>query len=170
MAARRLIIVMIVLLAISTAVAVIAPQPAERRESETTEATVPEPEDPSWYDEAGQPPKESVIYSDARSPKRIVARVGDRLRLEVEGAEGRQIAIPSLGLAGTQSRTAPARFELYFDSPGEHDVIDAQSEEKLSQIVVKEALSAGSEPELKSGESEPPAASPQAKDPDQSRS
>ena len=158
MAARRLVIVMIVLLVISTVVAIIAPQPAERRETDTTSATTAKAEEPSWYQRAERLPREGVIFSDARSPERIVARVGDRLRLEVRGSGGRQVAIPTLGLLAIQSRSAPAVFELYFDSPGEHDVIDAESEERLSRIVIKRPQPDDSQDELKAAENEPPAA------------
>lgn len=138
MAARRLVIVMIVLLVISTVVAVIAPQPPEPQEEDTTRVETEEPEDPGWREATNGGLLESIVYSDARAPKRIVAYVGDRLRLEVHGADGRLVAIPDLGLTETQTRSAPARFDLYFDQPGEYAVVDAVDGANLSLIVVKQ--------------------------------
>lgn len=151
MAARRLIIVMIVLLAISTVVAIIAPQPAQRRGAETeTTPTVAAPEGAGWRDRADRTPLEKVVYSDAGSPKSIAVRVGDRLRLEVRGSEGREISIPGLGLTATQSRSAPASFEIYFDAAGDFEVLDAKTGERLSRIVVRERQDDG--PALKAAE------------------
>lgn len=139
MAARRLVIVMIVLLVISTVVAIIAPQPAKRLADETSApVTTPEREDPGWADHKTGNHLHSVVNTDrGEIPKRIVALVGDRLRLEVKGGPGRTVAIPDLGLLETQSRTAPAAFELYFDQVGGYEVIDVDSGERLALIVVE---------------------------------
>lgn len=167
MAARRLVIVMIVLLAISTAVAVIAPQPAERLREEPTESTVAEPvEDPGWADPQHSDHLHSVVNTDKDEiPKRVLALVGDRLRLDVRGGPGRTVAIPDLGLVQTQARSAPATFELYFDEVGGYEVIEVESGDRLALIVIevgdrKSAASAAPGAEA-SPQPEQPGASPQ---------
>jgi hypothetical protein len=139
-AARRLIVVLVVLLAISTAVAIIAPQPAQR-EPQTT-ATEPEPEwakDPGWPAHNLSSRLHAVVDDDDAKPKRIAALVGDQMRLDVRGEEGRIVSIPDLGLTATQSPSAPASFDIFFSRPGEFEVIDAESEEVLARIEVEPA-------------------------------
>lgn len=156
---------MIVLLAISTVVAVIAPQPAERAQdrSETT-PTLNDPEDPGWPNQAVTNRLHSVVNTDRdQLPKQIVAFVGDRLRLEVKGRSGRMVSIPDLGLLETQSRSAPATFDLYFDQVGGYEVVDADSGTRLARIVIEmKPRSAEASAKPKPDPPAQPDASPQA--------
>lgn len=131
---------MIVLLVISTVVAIIAPQPAQRLAERRDETVTPsEPEDPGWPDPDTSGLRHDVVDTERDElPKRIVARAGERLRLEVTGGPGRMVAIPDLGLLQTQSRTAPASFEILADEAGSYEVIDAESGRGLALIVVEE--------------------------------
>lgn len=138
MAARRLVIVMIVLLVISTVVAIIAPPAAERERRDAAPTTATTPDDPGWHKENERRRLHSVVDSSSVKAKRIDAYVGDVLRLEIGGGQAREINLPELGLFGTQSRSAPATFEIYFDSPGTFRALDAKSDTLLAKIVVSE--------------------------------
>lgn len=153
---------MIVLLVISTVIAIIAPQPGDRLRERTADTTAQEPiepEDPGWGAPAAENDLHSVVDTESNEgPGRISARVGDRLRLEVRGGSGRLVEIPEMGLVETQSRTAPASFDLYFDRPGDYRVVDAETGRPLAEIVVE----AGERSEGASSASEQPVASPRA--------
>lgn len=108
MAARRLIIVLLALMAISTVAAALAPPIEERRAETSTEST------------AGQAPAETgeaaagVLLEqriDAGGPpERIGAVAGDRLALTVTSPTPTNVQIPALGLTGFADRGAPAQF------------------------------------------------------------
>lgn len=142
MAARRLVIVMIVLLVISSIVAIIAPPAAELERREESATTVEEPEDAGWHREREGRKLQSTVDTNGAKPTKIDAQVGDVLQLEVAGDEAREIRLPELGLYGTQSPAAPARFDIYFSRTGTFRVIDAETQEVLARIKV----SRGSQP------------------------
>lgn len=161
MAARRLIVVLVVLLAISTAVAIIAPQPAQREAPRTSaEVEQPLPEDAGWHEPNLSSRLHTVVDDEDGKPKRIAALVGDQLRLDVEGDAGRVISIPDLGLTATQSRTAPASFDILLTRAGNFPVFDAGNGEQLARIEVRgtagedEGAEAGERPR-KPSEAEP---------------
>jgi hypothetical protein len=113
MAARRLIIIMFVLLAISTFAAALAPvqEPATPPIRETT-APAPGPA-------AGA---SRLIHArlDADAPKPGVVRAepGDRLELLVASKQPREISIDRLGLIANAAPGAPARFDTLLGEPG----------------------------------------------------
>jgi hypothetical protein len=112
-AARRLIIIMFVLLAISTLAAALAPV-REPASTSTQEPTVPVPE-------AGPAAGELVkarIDAAAKDPEIVRATPGDRLELLVSSPEPAEISIEPLGLIGNASAGAPARFDAALGEPG----------------------------------------------------
>ena len=119
MAARRLLIVMLVLLGISTLAAAFLPAP-EREAATTAEE---EPRARGAEPEAAAAEATGRVV-DARflvpPPRRQVVglRPGDRLRLDVSGNAGDDILIPAFGLTETMTPDATARFDLVIDRPG----------------------------------------------------
>lgn len=127
-----------VLLAISTAVAIIAPQPAQRVATPVaTDPQPPPPQEAGWPEANLSTRLHSVVGDEDGKPKRIAALIGDQLRLEITGDSGRVIAIPDLGLVATQSRTAPASFDILLTRAGNFPVFDAGNGEQLARIEVK---------------------------------
>lgn len=131
MAARRLLIVMLVLLGLSTLAAALVPPPEEKpvrsgqaqgRESKTTEETGPGAS-------AGPAPRlVRVRMTIGNDPPKIVAlRPGDQLELEVGGSVGEDVVIPAFGLTETMTPDAPARFDLIVDRVGDFAVRGVES-------------------------------------------
>lgn len=134
-AARRLLIVMLVLLGISSVIAVVTPNPrkeATEREQQatgtsgatggtgataTTGATGADPGSSGAGQQVASPaapgPLEKDITVAADSGTRsIAARPGQRLVLTVATPDAREVTIPGLGLSSFADRYAPARFDV----------------------------------------------------------
>lgn len=116
MAARRLIVVLAVLLAISIAAAAIAP---DRRssivDSSEPESTTTAPEDVSAP--RGALVEASVVAS-TDDPETIEAEVGDQLSLEVVSDRPLQLTIQPLGLTEDVAADTPARFDVLLREAG----------------------------------------------------
>jgi len=112
-AARRLIIIMFVLLAISTFAAALAPV-REPSSSSTQEQTVPKPESGPVVGGVVK----ARIDSDSQQPELIRAQPGDRLELLVASRTPAEISIEPLGLISNASAGAPARFDAALGEAG----------------------------------------------------
>jgi len=165
MAARRLIIVMLVLLGVSTAVAIIAPDPAERAaESGATGSTSTEeeadggstgPTGPTGQTggttgskgpaegkdgtDAGQVAgtiEDTVTLSRSRKGASVCARPGSRLVLTVKAAEPLDVTIPNFGRTATITPYAPELVDLLMpEEPGRYDIETLQTGRALATIV-----------------------------------
>lgn len=152
MAARRLLIVMLVLLGLSTLAAALVPQRSLRNGgttgsttttgSSTTEAAPPVVFQPTEITVGGK--KLPVVYP---------VRVGEQFTLLVHSLTPAQIEIPEFGQLGFASPEAPARFVLLARSPGTFGVLFAQSGKVAARIRV---VPAGRKPKKKEG-AKPPA-------------
>ena len=124
MAPRRLILAMVLLLALSTVIAVLAPdrreQTAEQQErSAPGEGAGGQPEPPPNRRERSEASPAARPVAVARAsvkvggkPEGVVARRGQRLVLEVTSAVTLEIAIPKIGRTATVDRWAPAVFDI----------------------------------------------------------
>ena len=119
MAARRLIIVLLVLMGISTIAAILAPPIEERSsdtdtESTTTTGTQGEPGEPGAGAEgsAGGVLIEQTIGAFGKQAV-LGGVVGDRLALTVTSPRPTNVQVPALGLFEFADRGAPARFDLF---------------------------------------------------------
>ncbi len=121
MAARRLLIIMLVLLAISTVLALVvpsrSPRNADRSTSTSTTETTPRPDPTLTPDITG---KVVSAHFDFLSKTRNTVDVhrGDQLILSVTGSTGDDIEIPHFGLTETVTPYAPAVFNLIVDESG----------------------------------------------------
>jgi hypothetical protein len=151
MAARRLLIVMLVLLGVSTLAAALIPQ-GSLRDATTTETTTSDrnqtattPGPPSSgrrvppVDITVGGPKIPVVAcpepAERRKPCEPI-RVGDTLLLRVYSTETAEVEIPAFGLIGVASPTAPARFELLFRSAASYGVRFTSSGKIAARIAV----------------------------------
>ena len=136
MAARRLLIIMFLLLAISTLAAALVPAP-ERRADETgqgssssTAATAAEPAPRGDLVEAR--------LSAGGKPERVRVSTGDQISLVVSSPQPRDVSLPAFGLIEFAEPGAPARFDLLIEQAGQFDVI-AEGEGSVATIVVRRA-------------------------------
>lgn len=145
MAARRLVIVMLVLLAISTLAAAFIPTTPEDSGNDTTPtATNPQPGkdsgDGSDLIDATPPPGKGLVDAKVRisnaPPKTIAIQPGEELVLEVSGMFGDDVEIPGLGLVETMGSYSPAVFDIYADETGTFDVRTVETDLLVARIVV----------------------------------
>ena len=112
MAARRLIVVMLTLLVISSVAAALVPVDRDRLEDSSTETTTTAPPAPR-----GELVREA-IRADARRPARVEIKLGDQLVLRVTSTRPGEVEIPRLGELADVDPDAPARFDLLPSEPG----------------------------------------------------
>jgi hypothetical protein len=130
MAARRLILILLVLLFVSSLAAALVP--IDRSGDSTSTPTTTEL--------AKTPPegREIIERIDARDrkPERIRMRVGDQLRLTVDGRAPDQVEIPRLDLLEPVDLGAPARFDLLADEPGTYVIRLLEARRTIARLVV----------------------------------
>jgi hypothetical protein len=144
MAARRLLIVMLVLLGLSTLAAALVPNRTLNEGSTTgtttTQATTTAPSatpNPSFL----RPTK--ITVGGKKFPVVSPIHVGDQLRLLVRSRFPAEISIPEFGLVGFASPDAPAPFELLPDTPGRFGILFAASGKPAGQIEVVAPTASG---------------------------
>ncbi len=144
LAARRLIIVLVVLFAISVAAAMIAP---DRKgpllgdsSTTTTEATTSTTTTTSTTaDELPQGDALTIrIDASAAKPENAEAFVGDQVELNVGSEQARAIEIPAFGVTETAAPEAPANFNLLMREPGRLEILDADNGQLLGRLIVAE--------------------------------
>ena len=123
MAARRLLIVMLILLGLSTLAAALVPQRALR--NGTTAGTTTTPTTPSLPITDVLPPVAEITVGGKKFPVVAPVHVGDQLTLLVRSRRPREISIPEFGLIGFATRDTPARFELLPTTPGTFGILFA---------------------------------------------
>jgi hypothetical protein len=147
MAARRLLIVMLILLGLSTLAAALVPQHALRAPNATssTTTTTPAPTtttagpSPAFF-----PPTKITVGRKVkiRGVKKVQVpvvaplHVGEQLSLHVRSRFPTQLSIPALGLVGFAAPNVPAMFELIADTPGRIGILFEPSGKVAAQIEV----------------------------------
>ena len=115
MAARRLLIVMLVLLGVSTLAAALVPQRTIRNGTGST-TTQPVTTTTATNPAFRRPTK--IIVGGKKFPVVAPVSVGAQLTLLVRSRFPAEITIPEFGLVGFATPDTPARFELLLDVPG----------------------------------------------------
>lgn len=154
MAARRLLIVMLILLGLSTLAAALVPQHALRggttgstatRAAPTT-TTPPAPTGRSLTVEILVGGKKVPVVASPlckqRKPKCEPLHVGDQLSLQVLSRINAQLEIPTFGLLGVASRNTPAFFDLLPQEPATIGMVFASSGKVAARINVLSAKAA----------------------------
>jgi len=135
MAARRILILMLAVLAISTlGAALIAPQPEPDTETSTT---TPRADNGS----ASVPNRdgqliEASVRTGAPRPETVRLHPGDQLELTVRSRNDGQVEIPRFGLIEDTGPGMPARFSLLVSEPGSFTVSLAGSRRDVARIEV----------------------------------
>jgi hypothetical protein len=155
MTARRLLIVMLVLLGISTLAAALVPQRTLRRDTTTgttqTQAVRPPPPPAA----AGRsliaritvggkkvPVVAGPVCGAARKSRCEPIQVGDQVTLLVSSRFPTQLEIPEFGLVGFATSQTPARFELLPDAPNTIGVLFAPKRKVAARVEVLSAKEA----------------------------
>jgi hypothetical protein len=153
MAARRLLIVMLVLLGLSTLAAALVPQHS-LRDGTTASTTTTQPTTTT----AGPPPGRSLSVKimvggkkvpvvaaplcKALKPRCEPLHVGDQLSLEVLSKEQAELEIPTFGLIGFASDNSPALFQLLPQEPGTIGVLFTSPRRVAARVQVLSAKAA----------------------------
>jgi hypothetical protein len=145
MAARRLLIVMLVLLGLSTLAAALIPQRTLRNgtngsSTQATTTTTHTTPVPVFF------PPTKITVGGKKLPVVSPLHVGDQLTLLVRSRFPAEIAIPEFGQLGFASPEAPARFQLLAESPGTFGILFADSGKVAAQIRVVPAGEKQSKP------------------------
>jgi hypothetical protein len=142
MAARRLIIVLLVLFGISVAAAAIAPDRkggligASSSDSTSASSTTSDSSAPSAA--AGVTLTARIDAGSAR-PEAVNGFVGDQLELAVTSREkGRVIEIDEYGVTEFAGPNAPAEFNLLLRDPGRFPITDGGGGRIVGRLVVRE--------------------------------
>lgn len=135
MAARRLLIVMLILLGLSTLAAALVPPQALREDTttgSTTEETETNPTDtgpsgvvlPQQRIKVGgrKVPVLSCPASLRRARRCKPIKVDDQLTLVVSSRKADQLEMPAFGLVDAVGPNEPARFEILFQSAGSYKI------------------------------------------------
>ena len=136
MAARRLVAVLVVLLAISIVAAAIAPERQSGLlgdESTSTTTTTAPQADPTTSGELIR----TTISATAKDPEVVRARAGDQLELMVTSDAWVEIEIPDFGLLEAANPDAPAVFNLLLRRSGELPIVEAEGGAAVGRIVVE---------------------------------
>ena len=135
MAARRLVVVMLVLLAISTLATALLPRPDDKSApAPTTTTKQPKVEPPPS-------PKLTGLLLVARmnaagAPKTVRIERGDELRLEVEAPFGADVEIPGYGLVEPVTPFAPASFDFLATDRGTFPVRVFDPQQLVGRVLV----------------------------------
>jgi hypothetical protein len=132
MAARRLVIVMLVLLFVSTLAAALVPAP-ESEDAETTRTTQTPAEEP-----AGREVVARLDAADERAPA-IRMKAGDRLALTVRSPRPDQVEIRGLGQLEDVDPASPARFDLIPTAAGSYPIRLLGAGREVGRIAVSES-------------------------------
>jgi hypothetical protein len=162
MAARRLLIVMLILLGLSTLAAALVPQHALRggTTGSTTTRTTQSTTTPA---PAGRQLTARIMVGGKKIP--VVAgpvcvrgkcgepiHVGDQLSLEVFARKQAELEVPSFGFVGVANKAAPALFQLLFDQPTTVGIVftsTGQPAAKIEVLSTKAAAKAAQEQKAK---------------------
>jgi hypothetical protein len=130
--ARRLLIVMLVLLGLSTLAAALVPPQREPGGTATTQTTSPRT---SKLPPGGELVR-ATIDAEGRRPARIEVSLGDQLALGVHSRRPGEIEVTGLGLIEDVAPGAPARFDILARRAGRFEVRWIEPRARLGVIRV----------------------------------
>jgi hypothetical protein len=146
MLARRLLILIAVLMGLTALTAGLAPRQVEEEPQRTPPTTTPAPQtagpaspDDSVADELAEPgvTQHVIDAGPEAKPLRITARTGERVRITVEGDVLDSVELGD-GVAIDQiSPGAPASFELLPDKPGSYSITLVDAERRVGRLVIE---------------------------------
>jgi hypothetical protein len=142
-AARRLLVVMLVLLGVSILITALFPGPTERDgERESTERIAPAPPQPT----SGGELVTARIDADREEPATVSLQVGDQLALTVRSQRADEVEIPELGLLEVVAPLAPARFDILAWEEATYSIRLVEEDRVIGRIEVEPDGSAPTHP------------------------
>jgi hypothetical protein len=140
MVARRLLIVMLVMLVIASLSSVFLAEPGRRTGAGSPQTTTGEhPTRPPERRAEGKGRLVRVtLEASASRPQTIRLRTGDQLALRVAARRTAQVALVGLGQLEDVVPLGPARFNLYADRPGRFPIRVLPPKRTIGVIVVAE--------------------------------
>jgi hypothetical protein len=150
MAARRLLIVMLILLGLSTLAAALVPQ-HDLRGGTTGSTTTQQTQSTTTARPNGRALTAKILVGKKvpvvagpvcvkRKPRCEPIHVGDQLSLKVFATKQTELEIRSFGLIGVAGKTAPALFQLLFNEATNIGIVSTSTGQPAAKI---EVLSAG---------------------------
>ncbi len=127
MLARRLLIALAVLMALTALAAGVAP-----RESALRDDASPAPS--ASAGEAAEAPVEATLDA-ASEGQRVEARVGQMVRIVVRSAELHSVELAEVGTE-TAEPDSPARFELLAENPGSYAISLLEEEKRIGVLEI----------------------------------
>lgn len=135
MAARRLVIIMLVLLGVSSLAAVLVGNRPLNTTDSTTTTPPPEPAAPAGRAVDGRLLSLKVEVDDDRIQV-VPVKAGDQLELTVASRKADQLEIPALGLLEPVALGSPARFDLLIEAPGSYGMRLVRADRLVLRIEV----------------------------------
>jgi hypothetical protein len=149
-AARRLLILMLVLLGVSTVAAALVPVDRDAGGDDTTTTSTSTAEPPTGK------LKDKTIDAGAKEPKTIRVHVGDQLQLRVKSPKAHEVEIPALDELADVDPDADAHFDLLLFEAGRYPVRLVENERKIGTILVQPKRAAKKAKRSRDKESEKP--------------
>jgi hypothetical protein len=127
MLARRLLIALAVLMAVTALAAGVAPRETALRDGEATPSPTA----------TGSPAPEAVeeVLDAQAEGQRVEARVGQIVRIVVRSDELDTVALQDVGSEPVEA-DSPARFELLADVPGSYSIDLLQAERRIGTLEI----------------------------------
>jgi hypothetical protein len=137
MAARRLMIVMLVLLGISLITATLVPVP-DREGTDTTTTTSSAEGITAPREREGSRLLQRTIREGAGKAEEVRVEVGDQLRLTVRARHPDEVELAGLGELAYVDPYAPAVFDLRAFEPGSHAVRLLEADRVIGRVVIED--------------------------------
>jgi hypothetical protein len=132
MAARRLLIVMLVLLGVSTLAAALVPPRSPREGSTTSTTTETEPVDTVPRGEG----KSARIEVDSDRISVVPVALGDQLSLTIASRRADLVEIPAIGLIDSLGPNGPALFDVFASRVGSYGIRLVEADRLVGRIEV----------------------------------
>lgn len=136
MAARRLLIVMLILLGISTLAAALVPPQSARDESSGSTATAQTETTPTDKLPNGKALSATIAVGGDQIPV-VPVKLGDQLTLTVKSDRADLLEIPALGLVEAVAPGSPARFEVLAEERGSYGIRFVEADRVVARIEVE---------------------------------
>jgi hypothetical protein len=134
MAARRLLIVMLVLLGLSTLAAALVPPRTTQDAGTTTGTEETEPGPTKSVPQGSFVP--GVVAIEPKGISLLSVNAGDQVQLAVCWSKPDEVEVPSFGLVDPVAPAKPARFDLLFEDPGTYGVKLVNADRVVARIKV----------------------------------
>jgi len=127
MLARRLLIALAVLMALTALTASLAPQESPLQQEDSATPAAPA---------AGPEPVEETLDAGGEG-QRVVARVGQNVTIVVRSEELDSVSLAEVGTKTTEP-DSPARFELLAEVPGTYAIELLQAERQIGELEIRD--------------------------------